>query len=208
MSMYNNTRLVNSVNLILLFRIQCHCSGLWSDRLRQDLRHGQRLQHVRWGHDGGHSQGHPTHLQRHRGEARPGDHSQGLLPGGMPSFQRMLLIRPNIKFLFSGATFHIPLTRLVHCSQWQFSGGSCLIFEGSFLDFGGKIARSPHVIYPCSSSGLMCTLYTFIHVIYLQIDSDNYGKHSQQDFFFVGRYCLLYGPGYGLNNIEFCRSMM
>ena len=35
--------------------------------------------------------------------------------------------RPKIKYLFSRATFHIPLTkysenRLLHCSLWQFSG--------------------------------------------------------------------------------------
>ena len=39
-----------------------------------------------------------------------------------------LLVRPKIKFSFSGATFHSPLTksatlnRLLHCSLWWFSG--------------------------------------------------------------------------------------
>ena len=49
-----------------------------------------------------------------------------------------LYIRPKTKFLFSGATFHIPLTksatlnRFLHCSLWQFSG-ALFYFEGSFL---------------------------------------------------------------------------
>ena len=64
-----------------------------------------------------------------------------------------MFTRAKIKFLFSGATFHIPLTksatlnRLLHCSLWQFSG-LCLIFGGSFWHFRGEIAGSPCVIFP------------------------------------------------------------
>ena len=62
-------------------------------------------------------------------------------------------VRPKMKCLYSGTTFHTPLTksallnRLLHCSLWQFSGVL-------FLHFGGKIAQSPpppsHVIFPLS----------------------------------------------------------
>ena len=61
----------------------------------------------------------------------------------------------KLKFYFPGATFHIPLTksatlnRHLHCSLWQFSGALFWgFFEGSFLHFGGKIVRSPRVIFP------------------------------------------------------------
>ena len=65
----------------------------------------------------------------------------------------------KIKFLFSGATFHSPLTirsatlsRLLHCSLWGFSG-ALLIFQGSILHFRGEIACSlPHVFPPCCQS--------------------------------------------------------
>ena len=59
----------------------------------------------------------------------------------------------KIKFLFSGATFHIPLTksatvnRLLHCSLWQFSGALFLFSRALFLHFGGEIAQSPRVIF-------------------------------------------------------------
>ena len=51
--------------------------------------------------------------------------------------------RPKIKVLFTGATFHIPLTksttmnRLLHCSLWQKFSGSFFIFKGSFFAFLG-----------------------------------------------------------------------
>ena len=47
--------------------------------------------------------------------------------------------RPKIKSLFSGATFHIPLTksatlsRLLHCSLWQFSGALLCISRAKSL---------------------------------------------------------------------------
>ena len=62
--------------------------------------------------------------------------------------------RSKIKFLFSGATFHIPLTksatlnRLLHCSLLQFSG-ALFYFRGLFfLHFGGEIFRSRCVFFP------------------------------------------------------------
>ena len=84
----------------------------------------------------------------------------------LTSFVNGNSFRPKIKFLFSGATFHIPLTksatlnRLSHCSLWWFSGALFfLFFEGSFLHFGGKIAWSPSVFSPwiLYTSGL-CTV--------------------------------------------------
>ena len=48
------------------------------------------------------------------------------------------LIMDQVNFFFSGATFHIPLTksatlnRLLHCSQWQFSG-ALFFYRGLFF---------------------------------------------------------------------------
>ena len=66
--------------------------------------------------------------------------------------------KPKITFLFSGATFHIPLTksatlnRLLHCSLWWFSGALFYFIEGSFLHYGGKFARSPDFSPWCTAS--------------------------------------------------------
>ena len=61
----------------------------------------------------------------------------------------------KLNFLFSGATFHIPLSKsatlnsLLDCSLWQFSGALFKIFSRApFLHYGGKIARSPCVFFP------------------------------------------------------------
>ena len=59
---------------------------------------------------------------------------------------------PKIKFLFSGATFHIPLTipatlnRLLHCSLWQFSG-ALFYFWGLFFAFWGRNRPEPPCIF-------------------------------------------------------------
>ena len=59
--------------------------------------------------------------------------------------------RPKIIFLFSGATFHIPLTksatlnRLLQCSLWQFSG-ALLGFWGLLFAFRGRNRPEP----PCN----------------------------------------------------------
>ena len=55
--------------------------------------------------------------------------------------------RPKIKLLFSGATFHIPLTKSATMNEQAFTLQSMAIFRGSFLHFGGEIARSPSVIF-------------------------------------------------------------
>ena len=63
------------------------------------------------------------------------------------------MIRPKIKYLFWGATFHIPLTksatlnRLLHCSLWQFLG-AFFFLRALFLHFGGEIAQSLCVFFP------------------------------------------------------------
>ena len=58
----------------------------------------------------------------------------------------------NFYFLFSGATFDIPLTksatlnRLLHCSLWQFSGG-LFYFWGLFFAFRGRNRPEPLCIF-------------------------------------------------------------
>ena len=77
----------------------------------------------------------------------------GAAPGCLVRGGRMLWCRPKIKFLFSGATFHIPLTksatlnRLLHCSLWQFSG-ALFYFRGLFFTFRGRNCPEP----PCNFS--------------------------------------------------------
>ena len=56
--------------------------------------------------------------------------------------------RQKLKFLFSGAIFHIPLTksatlnRILHCTLWQFSG-ALFYFRGLSFAF-----REPPCIFP------------------------------------------------------------
>ena len=61
----------------------------------------------------------------------------------------------NITFWYSGATFHIPLTksailnRLLHCNLWQFSGALFFSSRALFCISGAKSAGAPCVIFPC-----------------------------------------------------------
>ena len=88
-----------------------------------------------------------------------------------------------------GYTFHIPMTKsatlntLLHCNLWQFSGrASFLIFEGSFLHFGGEIARSPRVIFPLHTWN---AFHSEIHMI----DSFNYSGY----FFIIVKWPFVCG---------------
>ena len=91
----------------------------------------------------------------------PPPHKILVLPlwNGIFAWSMCLSSRPKIKCLFSGATFHIPLTksatlnRLLHCSLMSMAifRGSFLIFKGSFLHFGGEFARGPRVFSPLLS---------------------------------------------------------
>ena len=63
----------------------------------------------------------------------------------------LLALLPGVKiiFLFSGTTFHIPLTksatlnRLLHCSLWQFSGALFLFSRALFCISGTKSPGAP-----------------------------------------------------------------
>ena len=71
---------------------------------------------------------------------------QALTPPPPPPGQKL-------KFLFAGATFHIPLTksatlnRLLHCSLWQFSG-ALFYFRGLFFAFWGRNRPEPLCKFP------------------------------------------------------------
>ena len=62
-------------------------------------------------------------------------------------------IRPKMKFLFSGATVHIPLTkpatlnRLLHCVLWEYAGALSLFLRALFCISG---AKSPGAPGPCN----------------------------------------------------------
>ena len=66
--------------------------------------------------------------------------------------------RPKIQFLFRGYFSH-PIDKICNIEQ-AFTLQSMAIFRGSFLHYGGKIARSPRVylslglFYICSSPAL------------------------------------------------------
>ena len=71
-------------------------------------------------------------------------------------FYGWLQTRPKIKFLFSGATFHISLTksatlnRLLHCSLWRFSGGLFYLFSRAlFYISGANLPVTPVYFPPC-----------------------------------------------------------
>ena len=68
----------------------------------------------------------------------------------MTTWNQHVTGRPEFNFLFSGATIHEICNieqAFLHCSLCQFSGALLLIFEGSFLHYGGEVARSPCVIF-------------------------------------------------------------
>ena len=75
--------------------------------------------------------------------------SVSIIPMKVSSETNYLPNRPNIKFLFSGATFHIPLTksatlnRLLHCSLWQFSGALFWFSRALFCNTGAKSPEAP-----------------------------------------------------------------
>ena len=93
--------------------------------------------------------------------------SRGNLVGGIKKKKK------KKKKHFSGATFHIPLTksatlnRLLHCSLWQFSGAFFFFFfESSFLHFfflGGRgNRREPPCIFSPGTYLFLCVFHYFV----------------------------------------------
>ena len=76
--------------------------------------------------------------------------------GGLDLFIQILEVSQAAKqiyFCFRGLTFHIPLTksaalnRLLHCSQWRFSGALLLFSRALFCILGVKLPRAPVVFF-------------------------------------------------------------
>ena len=87
------------------------------------------------------------------------DSNEGTPPPPPPHFWTywrqfdFAVIRLNIKFVFSGATFHIPLSksatlnRLLHCSLWRFSGALYWYLRALFCNFWARYRPEPPCIF-------------------------------------------------------------
>ena len=91
----------------------------------------------------------------------------------MSPFEYYFLCWPKIEFLFSGTTFHIPLT--VNLQHWtgfyitftvygNFQGLFFFFFGGLSFAFRGWIARSPMYFFPCSYMYVSCEIQFFFLV--------------------------------------------